>query len=88
MDCWCEGADSRNTDIVDLPIVDSLHPRPPFLPLAVPEDLAPRLMRLHGHPAVWWVGQFVKYLLRPQPQLQQQMTHFHEKLQFQGPIVG
>lgn len=30
------------TQVINLPIIDSLSPRPPFLPLAVPEDLAPR----------------------------------------------
>ena len=32
----------KNIQVVELPIVDSLHPRPPYLPLAVPEDLADR----------------------------------------------
>lgn len=30
----------EDTQVVNLPIIDSLSPRPPFLPLAVPEDLA------------------------------------------------
>lgn len=68
--------------------MDTLHPRPPYLPLAIPQDLAPRIMRLHGHPAVWWIGQFVKYLLRPQPVLQKEMDFYYEKLKFQKPIVG
>ena len=32
----------KDTKVVELPIVDSLHPRPPYMPLAIPEDLAPR----------------------------------------------
>ena len=43
-----------------------MKPPPDFLPPSIPEDLADRLMLLHGDPIVWWVGQFLKYLLRPQ----------------------
>ncbi|XP_071440949.1 alpha-(1,6)-fucosyltransferase [Hetaerina americana] len=77
-----------NTQVVELPIVDSLSPRPPYLPLAVPRDLAPRLARLHGDPIVWWVGQFLKFLLRPQPNVQKMLDSTARKLGFQRPIVG
>ena len=46
----------KDAQVVELPIVDSLHPRPPYMPLAIPEDLAPRLIRLHGDPITWWMG--------------------------------
>lgn len=79
-----------NTQVVDLPIIDSLmmSPRPAYLPLAIPEDLAPRLTRIHGEPIVWWVGQFMKYLLRMQPDTQAMIDAGIEKLGFKGPIVG
>lgn len=79
-----------NTQVVDLPIIDSLmmNPRPAQLPLAIPEDLAPRLTRLHGDPSVWWVGQFIKYLLRMQPETQATIDAGMEKLNFKNPIVG
>ncbi|XP_057209705.1 alpha-(1,6)-fucosyltransferase isoform X2 [Triplophysa rosa] len=50
---WSGEAHDRDVQVVELPIVDSLHPRPPYLPLAIPEDLAARLQRLHGDPSVW-----------------------------------
>ncbi|KAJ6636091.1 Alpha-(1,6)-fucosyltransferase [Pseudolycoriella hygida] len=78
----------HNTQVVDLPIIDSLNPRPPYLPLAIPEDLAPRLKRLHGDPVTWWVGQFLKYLLRMQPDTQNMLDSGRQKLGFQRPIVG
>ena len=59
----------EDTQIVELPIVDSVNPRPPFLPQAVPADLVERISRLHGDPIVWWVSQFLLYMLRPQPHL-------------------
>lgn len=77
-----------NIQVVTCPIADSLNPRPAFLPLAIPADLAPRLMRVHGDPAVWWIGQFIKYLLRFQPATQGMLDRGMEKLNFRGPIVG
>lgn len=79
---------NHKTQVLVLPIIDSLMPRPPYLPLAIPEDLAPRLKRLHGDPIVWWVGQFLKYLLRPQKGTQKFLDSGMEKLGFKKPIVG
>ncbi|EMP40970.1 Alpha-(1,6)-fucosyltransferase [Chelonia mydas] len=84
---FCE-ANDKNVQVVELPIVDSLHPRPPYLPLAVPEDLADRLIRVHGDPAVWWVSQFVKYLIRPQPWLEKEIEEATRKLGFKHPVIG
>ncbi|KAI8034792.1 hypothetical protein M5D96_012456 [Drosophila gunungcola] len=77
-----------NTQVLVLPIIDSLMPRPPYLPLAVPEDLAPRLKRLHGDPIVWWVGQFLKYLLRPQTPTRDFLVAGMRNLGWERPIVG
>ncbi|RXM95478.1 Alpha-(1,6)-fucosyltransferase [Acipenser ruthenus] len=81
-------ANDRDVQVVELPIVDSLHPRPPYLPLAIPEDLADRLDRLHGDPSVWWVSQFVKYLIRPQPWLEKEIDEATRKMGFKHPIIG
>lgn len=84
------GNSHYNTQVVDLPIIDSLmlNPRPQYLPLAIPADLAPRLTRLHGDPIVWWIGQFMKYLLRMQPETQSMLEAAILKLGFKSPIVG
>lgn len=74
--------------VITLPIIDSLSPRPPYLPLAIPADLAPRLKRIHGDPFVWWVGQFLKYLLRPTSRTKEFLDTSVQKLNFQKPIVG
>ncbi|KAM9433855.1 alpha-(1,6)-fucosyltransferase-like [Salvelinus alpinus] len=81
-------ANDKDVQVVELPIVDSLHPRPPYLPLAIPEDLAQRLHRLHGDPSVWWVSQFVKYLIRPQAWLEKEIQDTTAKLGFRHPIIG
>ncbi|KAG5206812.1 hypothetical protein R6Z07F_008683 [Ovis aries] len=85
---WSGEIKDKNVQVVELPIVDSLHPRPPYLPLAVPEDLADRLVRVHGDPAVWWVSQFVKYLIRPQPWLEKEIEEATKKLGFKHPVIG
>ncbi|XP_051724416.1 alpha-(1,6)-fucosyltransferase [Ctenopharyngodon idella] len=85
---WSGEANDRDVQVIELPIVDSLHPRPPYLPLAIPEDLADRLQRLHGDPPVWWVSQFVKYLIRPQAWLMKEMQEATTKLGFKHPIIG
>uniref|UniRef100_A0A4W5S128 Alpha-(1,6)-fucosyltransferase n=1 Tax=Hucho hucho TaxID=62062 RepID=A0A4W5S128_9TELE len=85
---WSGEANDKDVQVVELPIVDSLHPRPPYLPLAIPEDLAQRLHRLHGDPSVWWVSQFVKYLIRPQAWLEKEIQDTTAKLGFKHPIIG
>jgi len=80
------GKDS--TQVVELPIVDSVNPRPPYLPPAVPADLVDRISRLHGDPIVWWVAQFLKYMLRPQRHLQQMLESTVNNFNFEHPVVG
>ncbi|XP_026478661.1 alpha-(1,6)-fucosyltransferase-like [Ctenocephalides felis] len=77
-----------STQVITLPIIDSISPRPPFLPLAVPEDLADRLARLHGDPIVWWIGQILKYLLRPTKNTEDMIKNGMDKLGYAKPIVG
>ena len=78
----------ENTQVVELPIVDSVSPRPPYLPPAVPADLVDRIARLHGDPIVWWVSQFLLYMLRPQPHLTEMLENTVENFKLEHPIVG
>ena len=79
---------SRNARAVLLPIVDSLSNPPSYLPLGFPEDIGQRLLRLHGNPSVWWVGQFVSFLLRPQQWLEEDVEATVKKSGFENPCVG
>lgn len=79
---------TNETQVIELPIVDMLSPRPPYLPLAIPRDLSDRMIRLHGDPQVWWIGQFMKYLLRYQPETQAMLDEARENMNFRRPIVG
>ena len=56
--------------------------------MAIPEDLSERLIRLHGHPFVWFIGQLAKYFLRPQSWLNELFEKQYQAIQFQKPIVG
>eukprot|EP00096_Caligus_rogercresseyi_P003003 TRINITY_DN1549_c0_g1_i1.p1 TRINITY_DN1549_c0_g1~~TRINITY_DN1549_c0_g1_i1.p1 ORF type:complete len:579 (+),score=159.11 TRINITY_DN1549_c0_g1_i1:458-2194(+) len=58
------------TIIVDIPIVDSVNPRPKHLPPSIPKSISSRIIRLHGDPIVWWISEVLRYILRPQPDLQ------------------
>ena len=82
------GTASKSEQNVLLPIVDSLFPRPKYMPLAVPRDLAERLEKIHTHPFVWWIGQFSKYLFRYAPEVQDEMDKKRSLLGFKKPIVG
>jgi glycoprotein 6-alpha-L-fucosyltransferase len=79
---------SESAQVITVPIIDSLNPRPPQLPLAIPADLAPRLMKLHGDPIAWWIGQFLKFVLKPQPETKDLIENSIKKLGFKKPIVG
>ena len=74
--------------MLTIPVIATLKPRPPYLPLAIPADLADRLTRLHGDPAVWFTAQFARYLMRPQPQLQAQLDAYVKKIRLTRPCVG
>ena len=46
------------------------------------------VFRLHGDPIVWWVAQFLKYMLRPQPHLEAMLQSTVSNFKLEHPIVG
>ena len=74
--------------MVDIPLIDTIQPRKDFMPMAIPADIADRLIRLHGNPFAWFTGQLMKYLLRPQDWLQEFMDKKYQAIQFESPMVG
>ncbi|VDP23320.1 unnamed protein product [Soboliphyme baturini] len=75
-------------DLVHIPIVDALPDRPTYFPLSFPDDLAPELIYLHGLPPAWWIGQLASYIMRYQPQFEQELENRRQSIGFQNPIVG
>lgn len=82
---WPGSSDSK---AVMFPDWNNPDPKPSHQPLAVPSDIASRLQRFHEAPADWWVGQFIAYMMRFQPEMQQNIDQVKEKLKFSHPIVG
>ena len=75
--------------VIQVPAIESLGPkRPAFLPMAVPSDLIDRLSVFHGYPFVWFVGQFLQYLMRPSEQLRTYLEERRKTLNISHPIVG
>ena len=62
--------------------------KPEFLPPAIPKDLADRIIRLHGDPVVWWIGQFLKYILRPRKSTTRYLRNIEKQRNDQLPMVG
>ena len=50
--------------------------------------LVDRVARLHSDPDLWWVSQFVRFLLRPQPHTRAMLQATEKSFQFKHPIVG
>ena len=85
---WGNPESLKHVPIVEMPKNGVLDPRPSYMPLAVPDDFAEKLGRLHGQPGAWWMGQLVKYILRGQQKQQQELGRVKRREKFQHPIVG
>jgi glycoprotein 6-alpha-L-fucosyltransferase len=78
----------ETADIVEIPLIDNIHPKKDFMPMSIPEDISKRLTRLHGNPFVWFTGQLIRYFLRPQEWLIDFMEKKYQEIKFETPIVG
>ena len=83
---WGENVD--HAQVIDLPRMKIEDPRPDYMPLAIPNEFANDLTRLHANPAAWWIGQLTKYLIRPLPELMEFVEQSKTELSFEHPIVG
>ena len=71
--------------IVDLP-PGNFNSHPPYTPIDVPTEILSVLEKLHSSPALWWMGQFLKYMMRPKKSLEEKISNFTAKIEH--PIVG
>ena len=74
--------------VVSVPLIASISPRPPQLPQAIPRDLADTLLAFHGYPFVWFAGQFLKYLMRPNLEFKAFYQKKKETMNVKKPYVG
>ena len=82
------GPESETVQVLHLPVIDSLRSHPDYLPLAIPQKLSNRLVQLHGAPSVWFIGQILKYLLRPTPKIEKFLQEKRQTFGYNHPIVG
>ena len=85
---WAAPEVIAEAEIVSVPPYSIDNPAPDYLPWAVPEDIAHKMIRLHGIPFVWWYGQLLIYVLRPNPTLTEIYRKAEAVLDFASPIVG
>lgn len=62
--------------------------KPNFMPLGVPSRLASDLIKLHSNPFIWFLGQVIKYILRPSDNFKEKLELKKTELKFIHPIVG
>ncbi|XP_042882772.1 alpha-(1,6)-fucosyltransferase-like [Penaeus japonicus] len=74
--------------VVAFPGWDNPNPRPGYLPKSIPKDISERLMRLHGDPFAWWMGQFFKYAMRMNKDFQKYTDDLAREMGYESPIVG
>ena len=77
---------NNNFTIFELETHGNFSSHPPHTPIDVPDYLLEKLENLHSNPALWYMGQFVKYMMRPRQQLQEKFERFQAKAA--GPLVG
>lgn len=83
---WKSG--DHTTQVLDLPIIDSLRPRPDFLPLAIPQQISDRIEKMHGLPIAWFLGHLTKYIMRLSPDMEAFVAEAKARFNFKRPIVG
>ncbi len=59
-----------------------------YMPPSIPDYIASRVQKLHGNPMAWWVGQIVKYICRPVPEVAEDLHKTAIGIGFSSPVVG
>jgi len=54
----------------------------------VPPDIESQLKQFHQYPSLWYIGQIVHFLLRPNADLEQGYNEMKQRIGFQSPIMG
>ncbi|XP_042859469.1 alpha-(1,6)-fucosyltransferase-like, partial [Penaeus japonicus] len=73
--------------LVAFPAWDNPQPRPGYIPRSIPKDISERLMRLHGDPFAWWLGQFFKYTMRKNEAFEEYVANLTQEIGYKSPIV-
>ncbi|XP_039251021.2 alpha-(1,6)-fucosyltransferase-like [Styela clava] len=55
---------------------------------SIPRQLAPTLQKYHAEPFLWWIGQLIKYAMKLQPWMEEELNNTITRIEFTGPVVG
>ena len=76
---------SEYSEALSLSLIEHTHPS---IFTAVPADVHDTLTMFHKHPSVWWVGQLLAFLMRPNEGMKQLIDDHKKALDWGHPIVG
>jgi glycoprotein 6-alpha-L-fucosyltransferase len=85
---WSHEKNLDSYQVIYFPIIDYIDPRPFFLPLVIPQQISQQIITLSGEPFIWFIGQVLKYIMRPSNQMSAYIEEFKKKNKFNHPIVG
>uniref|UniRef100_H2YJ14 GT23 domain-containing protein n=1 Tax=Ciona savignyi TaxID=51511 RepID=H2YJ14_CIOSA len=81
-------ATSEKNEVVTFPITGPYTSHSLFSPGTVPDQLIPRIERVHADPTAWWTGHIISYFLRPQQHILNELEAVKLEIKFSHPIVG
>ena len=74
--------ESKEDLIVELPHGDI--PKRPTSPAVIPDPIRSQVEIFHGNPTVWWLGQFIRFLWKPNEAVRKEIA----TIEIKHPIVG
>jgi glycoprotein 6-alpha-L-fucosyltransferase len=81
-------ADHSSHQIVLVTELQYMSPKPIYLPQSVPREFADRIFAFHEKPFVWFAGQFLSYLMRPNNEVKDFISNKKKSLGITKPYVG
>uniref|UniRef100_A0AC34PUC7 GT23 domain-containing protein n=1 Tax=Panagrolaimus sp. JU765 TaxID=591449 RepID=A0AC34PUC7_9BILA len=74
--------------VIKLPIIDGLNNRPEQLPLSFPKQISETLLKHHTNPPVYFMSQFIWYLMRNNEQMAKILKKGEDKVPFgEGKLI-
>uniref|UniRef100_H2Y9U9 GT23 domain-containing protein n=1 Tax=Ciona savignyi TaxID=51511 RepID=H2Y9U9_CIOSA len=83
-----KNATSARNKVVTFTITGPYTSHSLFSPGTVPDQLIPRIERVHADPTAWWTGHIISYFLRPQQWILNELESVKLEMHFTHPIVG
>ena len=65
-----------------------MSPKATYLPKSIPKEFADRVFAFHEKPFVWFAGQFLSYLMRPNEEVMKFISNRKKNLGITKPYVG